>query len=77
MILWWLINGYTLLVFVAVVLSWVQVSPDNPIRKLTDTLVEPVLDKIRTVVPSLGGLDISPWILLIGLRLLSSLLFGR
>jgi YggT family protein len=77
MILWWLINGYTLLVFAAVLLSWIQVSERNPVRRLTDTLVEPVLDKIRVVLPSFGGLDLSPWVLLIALRLLSSLLFGR
>ena len=69
-----LINGYSLLVLIAVVLSWVRVSPDHPLRQVTDRTVEPVLDRIRRVLPNMGGIDFSPWVLLIGLRLLESLL---
>ena len=68
-----LIDGYSLLVLVAVILSWVQVSPDNPIKKITDAAVEPVLAQIRKVLPDLGGIDFSPWVLLIGLHLLKRL----
>ncbi len=71
-----LFDLYSLLVLAAVILSWVQVEPDNPIRKVTDTLVEPVLEQIRRVMPALGGLDLSPIVLLLGLRLLRSLLLG-
>ena len=71
-----LIDGYSLLVLVAVILSWVNVSPTNPLKRVTDVTVEPVLDKIRKVLPDLGGIDFSPWVLLIGLRLLQRLVFG-
>jgi len=69
-----LLDAYSLLVLVTVILSWIQVSPDNPIRRVTDRVVEPVLVAIRKVLPTLGGLDFSPWVLLIGLRLLRRLL---
>lgn len=71
-----LIDGYSLLVLAAVILSWVQVSPTNPIKKVTDTTVEPVLHQIRRVLPDLGGIDFSPWVLLIGLRLVQRLLLS-
>lgn len=67
---------YSLLVLVAVVLSWTRVAPDNPIRKITDATVEPALQVIRRVVPAIGGLDLSPLVLLLGLRVLRSLLLG-
>ena len=71
-----LINGYSLLVLIAVVLSWVRVAPDHPLRQVTDRTVEPVLDRIRRVLPDMGGIDFSPWVLLIGLRLLDRLLYS-
>jgi YggT family protein len=71
-----LFDVYSLLVLAAVILSWTRVGPDNPIRKITNATVEPVLEPIRRVVPSIAGLDLSPLILLLGLRLLRSLLLG-
>ncbi len=71
-----LLDAYSFLVLVAVVLSWVQVNPDNPVRKLTDATVEPVLERIRKVLPDFGGLDFSPLLLLVAIRFLSGLLRG-
>ena len=65
-----LLDVYSLLVLAAVVLSWVQVAPDNPLRRITDVAVEPVLNQIRRVLPAMGGLDLSPFVLLLGLRFL-------
>jgi len=70
------IDLYSLIVFVAVILSWFQLSPDNPLMRITHTLTEPVLGPIRRILPSMGGLDFSPLVLLIGLRFLSRLLHG-
>jgi YggT family protein len=71
-----LIDLYSLVVFVAVILSWVRLSPDNPLVKITNAVVEPVLAPIRRVLPSLGGLDLSPMILLFALRAARGLLIG-
>ncbi|MDX2055329.1 MAG: YggT family protein [Polyangiaceae bacterium] len=68
-----LIDLYSAVVFAAVVVSWIRVSPANPAVQLLHKLTEPVLAPIRKVLPSGGGLDFSPMVLLIGLRLLSRL----
>ena len=65
-----LIDVYSLLVVVAVILSWIQVGEDNPLRRVTNVTVEPVLAPIRKVLPALGGFDFSPLLLLFGLRFL-------
>ena len=57
---------YNLVVFVAVVLSWVSADPFNPIVRALRSVTEPVFDWIRRRVPfaMLGMLDLSPMILL-------------
>ena len=75
MLLLILINAYTMVVFAAVVLSWLRLSPDNPVVRVTSALTEPVLQPIRKVLPDLGGFDFSPMVLLLALQLLRRLLF--
>ena len=60
-----LIDIYTVIVLITVVVSWIQLPPDNPIVKFTKMLTEPVLAPIRKLMPSTGGLDFSPMILLL------------
>jgi YggT family protein len=70
------LDAYSLIVFVAVILSWLRLSPDNPLARLIFTLTEPVLERIRRVVPAFGGFDFSPLVLLLGLRLIRRLLLS-
>ena len=70
MILIRLIDMYSLVVFVAVILSWVRVPDNNPVSQFVNTLTEPLLGPIRRALPVMGGLDFSPMILLIGLQIL-------
>ncbi len=67
------IDFYSFVVFVAVLLSWFNLPPDNSVVRLTSQLTEPVLGRIRRVLPAMGGFDLSPMILLLGLRLLRGL----
>jgi YggT family protein len=76
MILRVLIDGYSLVVLAAVVLSWIRLDPDHPVVKIVDALTEPVLGPIRRILPDFGGIDFSPMILLVVLRFLGGLL-GR
>lgn len=64
-----LIDLYTIVVFVAVIVSWLQLPPSNAVVRYTRMLTEPLLAPIRRVIPPVGGLDFSPLILLILLRL--------
>lgn len=75
------IGIYSIIVFANVILSWVvNLSGNMAVRQLywmTNRLVDPALDPIRRVLrPMTGGLgiDISPLILLIFLRILQSML---
>lgn len=69
-----LIDLYSLVVLVAVVLSWLRLDPRHPLVTITQTLTEPVLAPIRNVLPPMGGLDLSPMVLLIALQILKDLL---
>ena len=68
-----LIDLYSLIVLVSVVMSWMQMPPSNPIASFVHTMTEPLLDPIRRALPPMGGLDFSPMVLLIGLRMIRSL----
>jgi YggT family protein len=68
-----LIDLYSLVVLVAVILSWVQLYRRNPLVTITRGLTEPVLAPIRKVLPPMGGMDFSPMVLLIALQLLKGL----
>jgi len=68
------IDVYSVVVLVAVVLSWLQLSESNPVVRITSTLTEPLLGPIRRVLPGFGGFDFSAMVLLFGLRMLRSAL---
>ena len=70
-----LIDLYSLVVLVTVVVSWIQLPPSNPIVRLAHAATEPLLGPIRRALPPTTGLDLAPLVLLIGLRVLKSLLF--
>jgi YggT family protein len=67
---------YSLVILAAVILSWVRLPPDNPFVRVISALTEPLLAPIRRILPDLGGIDISPMVLLVALRLLRGLLRG-
>lgn len=70
----YLIDLYVYVVLASVVLSWLMafgvVNPYNPfVRSLAQVfgaVTEPILRPIRSSLPDLGGIDISPLILLLG-----------
>jgi len=70
-----IIDLYSLIVFAAIVMSWMQLPPSNPIVQLVHAVTEPVLGPLRRALPSMGGLDFSPMVLLIGLQVLKGLLY--
>lgn len=68
------ISTATAVVIVYAVLSWVQ--SDSPLSDIMDRLCAPLLRPIRRVVPLVGGIDLSPLVLLVILQVLSMLLAG-
>ena len=68
-----LLDGYSLVVLGAVIMSWVQVDRRQPLARIVYDLTEPALAPIRQLLPAVGGLDFSPMVLLLLLRALRGL----
>ena len=54
----------------SVILSWIAPGNHNPGALLINQIVEPLLTPLRKVLPSLGGLDISPIFAFIAINLI-------
>lgn len=76
------LNLYWWVAIIMIVMSWLlQFNVINysnqfvaTIWRIVDGLTKPVLDPIRRVVPSFGGLDISPIVLFIGIYALQRII---
>ena len=62
-----------LLVIISAILSWFM-SPFHPVRQAIDRIVEPMLAPIRRVIPTAGGFDFSPLILIVLLGFIDQIL---
>lgn len=74
--LFWIMNAAILL---RVLFSWIRLDPYNPLVRLIGQITEPILAPLRRVMPTFGGLDITPMVALIILdfvrRVVLALLF--
>ena len=64
-----------IVVLADVIVSWI-LDPFHPIRRFLDSIVQPLLDPIRRLVPPVSGIDLSPLILLILLNIARRLVLG-
>jgi YggT family protein len=74
-----IINLYTLIIIVAVLISWVNADPYNPIVRILRQLTEPVFYQVRRFMPRAllrTRLDFSPIIVLIGLMIIETVVGG-
>jgi YggT family protein len=55
-----LLRLFVFAVFLRVILSWVSPGSYNPAVAILDALTEPVLRPFRRMLPSFGGIDLSP-----------------
>jgi YggT family protein len=69
-----LIDVYSLILLGSVILSWVRLPDDNPIVRVIHQLTEPVLSRVRSILPAAAGFDFSPMVVMLGLQLLKRLL---
>jgi YggT family protein len=73
----WLV--YSLVIGLYILTSWLQLPPSRWVGWLRTFLydtVEPVLRPLRGILPSMGGLDLSPMFAIFGLRLLLEIAFA-
>jgi len=67
------LNLFVFAILIRVVLSWISPGGYNPAVAIINTLTDPVLRPFRRIIPTLGGLDLSPlfaMILLTALRII-------
>jgi len=70
-----LLGVYMWIVIGRAILSWVNPDPYNPIVRFLHDVTEPVLARIRRVLPVFGGgVDFSPMILIMAIYFLMSFL---
>ena len=71
-----LLTVYSFVVIVACLLSWVNPDPYNPIVRILRNLTEPLLWRIRKVLPFtyISGLDLSPVVLLLAIQLVKMII---
>ena len=62
------------IVIARAVISWVNADPYNPVVRFLHQVTDPLLSRIRRVVPIMGGLDLSPMILILAIVFLQNFL---
>lgn len=70
--IYWLQNFVSILaqvlywaILLRVLISWLPISHESAIVQLLYGITEPILGPIRRILPSMGGLDLSPMVALI------------
>lgn len=69
-----LLNVFLFAIIIRVILSWVNPGAQHPGIELIDNITEPVMAPARRLIPAMGGLDLSPILVIIGIQLLKMLL---
>ena len=65
-----IINLIFWLVLIRVIMSWVSPGLNNPFMMVIYQVTEPIMAPVRRIMPPMGGLDLSPIVLIIGLQFL-------
>ncbi|HIJ79667.1 MAG: YggT family protein [Desulfobulbaceae bacterium] len=69
-----ILSAYMWVIIGRAIISWINADPYNPIVRFLYEITEPVLARIRRVLPPMGALDFSPMILILAMIFLRSFL---
>lgn len=69
-----LVNVFFFAIIIQVILSWIRPGTHHPAMDLLNSLTEPLLGPARRLLPPISGFDLSPILVLLALRLVSTLL---
>ncbi|MBF0178252.1 MAG: YggT family protein [Magnetococcales bacterium] len=79
-LLGFILQIYSWMILARVLLSWVNPDPYNPVVQFLARLTDPVLRPLQRLIPSIGGLDLSPIVAMMGImmaqRLVAALFSG-
>jgi len=68
-----LMNVLSILIIIWALMSWFRPSPGNPLVRLLNAIVEPILLPIRAVIPPIGGFSFDAMIAIILLSLIKNI----
>jgi len=68
------LGAYIWVVIARAVISWVNADPYNPIVRFLVQVTDPLLSRIRRFLPPMGGIDLSPMLLILAVIFLQSFL---
>ena len=71
-----LLDIYFFALIISIILSWVAPQANHPGALLVHQVIEPLLEPVRKFIPSLGGLDLSPIFVFLGINLVSNVVVG-
>ena len=69
-----LVNIYFIAILASIIISWVAPGSYNPLILLLHQLTEPVMAPFRKILPSMGGLDLSPIFVFLAINVLQIVL---
>lgn len=64
-----LVTVFTVTIVAQVILSWIDPAGQNPVGGLLRKLNAPLVNPVRRYVPAIGGLDLSPLVVILTLQL--------
>lgn len=64
---------FSYLIIANILLSYI-LAPYHPVRRVVDQVVEPLLNPIRRIVPTIGMFDFSPIVLIILIQVIETIL---
>jgi YggT family protein len=68
-----IIGLYEIVIIVRIALSWVPHNAQHPAAAFLYKITEPILAPVRRVIPSIGGIDVSPIVVFIGLHVIGNI----
>ncbi len=74
LVLYWALQAYQLVLLARVLMSWIpNLDHNNPIARFLYQATEPVLAPIRNALPAMGGIDLSPLVVFLGISVIMQL----
>ncbi len=75
MMVFWALQIYQLILLARVLMTWIpNLDYNNPIARFLYQATEPVLAPIRRALPPMGGIDLSPLVVFLGISVLMQIL---
>lgn len=69
-----ILNLFFFAILIRVLLSWISPGAHSPVTAVIWSVTEPLMAPMRRLIPAVGGLDISPIFILIGVQALRMLI---